>query len=214
MTDSIHCSLLLSPEDRRQAREIVRILYEQQGYYTAQGATNIQQSLAQSAPTIFGAFIADRLFGTISVVEDGPAGLPMDSIYKAELEPLRRAKRIAEVVQFAVDKERYARAGGRAPLLPAISLFGAVLSYALWRKLDYLCISVNPKHARFYRLLGFHQIGAEKTYGAVSAPAIAYALSIPQWEKQSLVLGVLGSEIRRHMLKPESFSANPVAIGT
>ena len=42
-----------------------------------------------------------------------------------------------------------------------------------------ICIIVNPKHAKFYRrILFFEDLGVEKNYPRVEAPAIALRLNI------------------------------------
>lgn len=163
----------LSADERHIARGIVERKYLAQGYAISD---DIARYLEMPQATTYGLFHDDALYGTISIIVDSEQGLPMDSIYSDELASWRASgKNLAEVVQFAVDREVTDK---KPSPFEAAPLFGAVLAHALREKIDHLCISINPKHDRFYALLGFTQIGGEKHYGAVGAPAIARVLSV------------------------------------
>jgi len=179
MNPETSCRSLQGEEERHAAREIVRRAYEAQGYDVSSGS--IARYLDSPHATTFGLFFGETLYGTISIVLDSEKGLPMDSIYADELAPWRaEGKKLAEVVQFAVDHDAYAAVSGKKPPpFEAAPLFATVLSHAIEAQVAYLCISVNPKHDRFYGMLGFKQIGEMKHYGSVGAPAIARALHVP-----------------------------------
>lgn len=170
--------LLHTDAEYQAARAIVQHMYEMQGYEV--NSQSFERYLDSSNAATFGLFKNDTLYGTISIIFDSVHGLPMDSIYASELAPWRSAgKKLVEVVQFAVDHEIFTTISGeKASLFVAIPLFAAVLSRANQENVDYLCISINPKHDRFYSLLGFKQIGEQRHYDSVNAPAIARALSV------------------------------------
>lgn len=193
----LQCRELEDEGERLAARRIVERAYAAQGYDTKNGA--IAAYLQGSGAATFGLFANETLYGTLSLVPDGPDGLPMDAIYRKELAPWRaEGKKLAEVVQFAVDHETYRRAAGKNPSpLVAVPLFVAVLSRAIKAGLDYLCISINPAHDRFYDMLGFKQIGPLKQYDSVNAPAIARALYVPHWQQNPTIKTFLGKEILR-----------------
>jgi hypothetical protein len=113
----------------------------------------------------------------VSVVADGPGGLPLEEIYAAEVGALRaRGRRVAEVSALAV-----ARSQGRATLDVVVPLVRLVLIFAsALEPVDDLCIAVNPRHATFYRaLLRFEALGARRAYGKVNgAPALALRLDL------------------------------------
>jgi len=186
---------------------MVSRVYAESGYHPDQEEHAIPRTLDRADTITLGAFHGDTLVGTISLVIDGPQGLPMDYIYSEELTPLRASQlRIAEVGQFAIDSETYRASTGRAvPRFLALAFFGAALSGAIAHECAYICVAVNPKHARFYRLLGFRKIGEEKRYGAVSAPAIALVFRTEDWQRQSTLLGLLGREVEKHLLPQEFF---------
>lgn len=138
--------------------------------------------LANHAKT-FTALINNTLFATISVVPDSPSGLPMDDLYKEDLQFLRdNNKKIAEVTQFAVDHELLAQADVEytpnkrfTSTLPLLSL---VFHYALHFELDYLCIAISPKHDPFYKSLGFQDVGVPKYYPVVNTLSVARVLDL------------------------------------
>lgn len=75
----------------------------------------------------------------------------------------------------------------------AAPLLSAVVSLASEKGVDYLCISVNPKHDSFYRRIGFTQVGTERRYGAVEAPAIGRLVYLPEWKNTPFVSAFLRS---------------------
>ena len=198
MSEDYECRVIQNDVDRLAARAIVKRAYEAQGYGTG---SRIAQYLQGPDAITFGLIRDDTLYGTISVVVDSEQGLPMDTIYADELSPWRSlGEKLAEVVQFAVDHDVYAAAFGTKPtLFGAVPLFAAALSHALAKNIDYLCISINPKHDHFYNMLGFKQIGARKQYESVGAPAIAYAFYVPEWNRHRNITGFFGTEILKHM---------------
>nr|AAM97306.1 long-chain N-acyl amino acid synthase [uncultured bacterium CSLC2] len=193
MTPRKVARILVAPNERDAARRIVRTTYEAQGYAIDESFATF---LEGPSATTFGLFNGEVLYGTISIINDGAQGLPMDSIYAVELAAWRgEGKKLAEVVQFAMDHTLYeAVAGAKPSPFEAASLFTMVLTYALETHIDYLCISINPKHDTFYSLLGFTQIGALKHYGTVNAPAIARALYVPEWRSQTLLAQFMDAE--------------------
>lgn len=95
-------------------------------------------------------------------------GLPMDSLYKDELDELRKnGRRLVEMGMLATPKKK------RMNNL-VIYLVKVAINYAIMTRFDHICAMINPKHLRFYTdVLMFDQYGDEKWYDAVSAPAIA-----------------------------------------
>ena len=195
------CRSLRTDAEHGTAREVVRRQYEKQGYIS--DGRGIASYLETPDAATFGLFYDETLCGTISIVFDSPKGLPMDSTYADELAPWRAAgKKLAEVVQFAADNEAYANVSGeKAPAFLTTPLFAAVFSRALRENVDYLCITVNPKHERFYRLLGFVRIGGPKQYASVNAGSVACAFYLPEWDTHPAIETFLGKEILRHLGK-------------
>lgn len=174
-------------EEKRQARTIVLAEYARSGYIFSEDArTDVpgvlpsDVAVASSSGVTLVIPAEGRIVGTVSVVLDSPDGFPMDSLYHTELEALRQSgHRLAEVVQLATDQEFVAGlpgiGGGISLLLP---LFQGVLRIGKERGVDGFCITVNPKHDRFYTEIGFVPIGPERQYealgGAPTLPKVFY----------------------------------------
>lgn len=104
-------------------------------------------------------FVAKRhgkVTATMTMVPDGDAGLPMDSMYHDEADGLRgRGMRVAEMGSFADRRESPQRF---LKLLGELSRL--VVQVARARGIDGLVAATHPRHARFYvRSLGFRQFG-------------------------------------------------------
>lgn len=112
---------------------------------------------------------------TITLVGDGELGLPLEELYAEEVAQ-RRALRgcIAEASCLA---ERGAADG--AVSRAVLNAMGLMVQCAVRRGAAELLIAVHPRHATFYRRLGFETIGQERMYRTVcDNPAVALALNL------------------------------------
>lgn len=174
--------------------KLISKVYADSGYVSEDGnkdETSISDFLRNTNSTCtFRAIYQEQLVGTISIVSDQERGLPMDTIYKTEVDLLRTAgERVAEVCQFAIDKTVLKslpitkRKIFEADL--AMQLLGLSINYGFLKDFDYYVFSINPKHRVFYEMLGCQKIGEEKQYGSVNnAPALAYKLSLRDLKQQ------------------------------
>jgi hypothetical protein len=115
------------------------------------------------------ACIGPLAVGTISGYADGPLGLPLDSVYRTELEQLRHSgRKLMEVGLFADRREHLNRAAeGLFELMRFAYFFG------IHSNIDDFVIGVHPRHAAFYmRLIAFEKIGQVKTYPTVKDHAV------------------------------------------
>lgn len=111
----------------------------------------------------------DNDLGTISLVFDGPDGLPCDEVFPTDLAPLRaRRRRLVEVTRLVMDPS----CRGNRTLLTRLFNLISVYARRVARATDFV-IEVNPRHAGFYeRFLLFHTLGADRSCPRVSgAPA-------------------------------------------
>jgi len=179
-TENIVYSLAKSSGDKKRALVLVEKEYTKQGYIDA--GKHLPEDDAYSR-TVFVAKAGDKVVGTVCIINDSKAGLPMDDMYKKELDKLRfEGKKIFEVGRLATDRDFLKETGGLAILF---SLFRLVFHYAIYQKIDYMCITVNPKHDLFYRSLSFKNIGPERPCPAVNnAPALPRALDIKKIRSQ------------------------------
>jgi hypothetical protein len=132
-------------------------------------------SLHHSLPStkVFVAKAGPEVVGTMTLVQDSPIGLPMDEIYRDELSRLRDQHRhVCEVSSLAIDPSyRPAGVGILMRLLRMVLIYVAEV-----RRLDDLCIAVNPRHADFYgrAFPSCGRLGDVRVYPKVrGAPAVA-----------------------------------------
>lgn len=83
--------------------------------------------------------------GTVTLIIDGPMGLPMEEFCKPELEKMRaEGRKIAEVVAFAVNP-KYAK------YKVFLHMFKLLFQFAAMKEITDLCCSVTERHIKFYR---------------------------------------------------------------
>lgn len=167
-----------SRDELEQAYRLVYLSYLHRDY--------IQESPAQLRLSLFNAlpetatFVADlrgEIIATVTLVPDSPVGLPMDEIYRHQIQALRdQGRRLAEVTMLADRRHEMRRA------LPVVLLLmKRVFDYStLVLKANDLCITINPRHEAYYqRFLLFQQLGGLKSYPSVrNNPALAERLDL------------------------------------
>ena len=124
--------------------------------------------------------ISDMMVSTLTQFFDDPVfGLPLDMIYKKELDKLRTQGRSISEIGSLVTRNDF-----RWQNL-FMHLCQAMYWYARFQKVDDLCIAVNPKHTRFYETVFlFEQIGPKKFYPKVHAPAVLMRLDATRHEEK------------------------------
>lgn len=191
--DQVVYSRAESEGEIEEAFSLVYQEYKKSDYINCSEAefkSKIPFSYFLSSSATFLAKINDIIAGTISLVVDSDRGLPMDEVYREELDKLRgQNKKIAEVCRlatssdFLLEKRNSGTSINNLSLL--LSLFKLVLHHAVGQKIDNLCIAINPKHNSFYSALGFEDIGGLKYYSSVNdAPALAKTLDLSKVKEQ------------------------------
>jgi N-acyl amino acid synthase FeeM len=159
-----------------QALALVYQEYVESGYITNPNAEGKIFSVHHLLPetTVFIAKSYQTVISTLTQVFDSELfGLPMDSIYQEELAELReRGRKIAELGSLATKKDfRWQNL--------FMYLCQIMYWFARYKEVDDLCITVNPKHVRFYKTIFlFEQFGPEKQYPKVAAPAVLMRLNM------------------------------------
>ena len=76
-------------EDLYDAQTLIQRVYAREGYVREFGVqdTDFASFFGKEHTKTIVAYMEDALQGTISVVTDGPHGLPMDCIYKDAVDP-------------------------------------------------------------------------------------------------------------------------------
>ena len=123
----------------------------------------------------------EKIVGTTTLGLDGPAGLMADSIYKEEIDSLRKQDRsVCELTKLAIDDEYVDSKHIVAVLFHLCKIYGQNIHQAT----DFV-IEINPRHANFYKkLLGFENFGPEKICPRVNAPAVLLRLPLEYAEEQ------------------------------
>lgn len=125
----------------------------------------------QETSEVFIALKDGIVISTLSLIDDGPLGLPIDKVFGPEVNEFRRSGiHVAEVSCLADRRESVDRS---MPML--LKLMRLMCQHSVIRGVDRFLIAVHPRHARYYkRLMGFHQAGEERQYASVlDRPAVA-----------------------------------------
>ncbi|WP_051617310.1 N-acyl amino acid synthase FeeM domain-containing protein [Desulfonatronovibrio hydrogenovorans] len=163
-------SLARKKRDLEQNFSLVYEIYREKGYISRPRPHKMFFSIYSLLPETTHISVRRNL-ATISNLTHVPDtkefGLPMDSIYKRELDLIRsKGRKIAELSALATP----CRFRWRNIFLYQIQ---AVYWYALYRGIDDICIVVNPRHKKFYTsLFPFEELGPVRHYPRVNAPAV------------------------------------------
>jgi hypothetical protein len=164
-------------DELEQAFSLVYNEYLSEGYIKDPDRSGLHFSIYHILPEtvvfVFKSYL--KVISTLTLIFDSETfGLPMDVLYRKELDALRRhrKRRLVELSSLATAKD------ARWHNL-FMYLNRALVWYAMYRNATDLCIMVNPKHVDFYKLiLLFKDLGPLQYYSKVSAPAVALRLDL------------------------------------
>jgi hypothetical protein len=187
-----------SDAGRSSASMLINTMYSWRGYG---GTHELKKSLNRITLT---ASDNDKVVGTITLGIDSPVGLLADEIFKNEIDGFRqRGRKVCELTKLAFDPETRSKR-----VLASLFHIVFIFLHRLHQCTD-IFIEVNPRHRLFYeKLLGFKQLGGEKTNTRVNAPAFLLTVDTAYVEEQIRQLGgsvARGSKSRS--LYPYFFSA-------
>jgi ribosomal protein S18 acetylase RimI-like enzyme len=165
-------------EDLRQAYRLVHDVYLGSGFIKPD-PSGMRVRMFETTPdtATFVAKVKNTVVAVLSVVEDSrDLGLPSDCVFKPELDGLRRnRRRLCEVTNQAVAEEY------RKSAVPT-ELMRCAIAVSLTEGYDEALAAVSPSHHGFYDLLGFRQIGSERSYSqTIDDPVIAVSMDIDQY---------------------------------
>ena len=115
-----------------------------------------------------------HLIGTLTLGVDSDTGLLAESLYRPEVEALRkRGGRLCEVTRLALDPKLSGR-----EVMATLFHVAFVLSSEVYDRTDLLA-EVHPRHAGFYRrTMGYRIAGPERICPRVGAPAVLMHLCL------------------------------------
>ncbi|MDD2991269.1 MAG: hypothetical protein PHI64_20220 [Zoogloea sp.] len=170
--------LMRDGERRRETELLIEKRYAWRGYGKL-GSLEEPNQLTMNAE-LFG-----RVYATLTVNVDSPAGLALDKTYGPEAARLRaQGRKLCEFGRFAIDPS------ARSKRLIA-SLFNLLYIYAYRVKgCTDILIEINPRHRDFYeKLLEFKQLSGERMCERVKAPALLMHLSCATIEQRLREVG-------------------------
>lgn len=165
---------------RRELCDAFQIVYER---YVRDGLTNRNRFGIRILPHqlldtswVLVAKRSRNALGTLSLIEDGAMGLPMEQLYPDEIWNLRRRQlRVAELACFALVDQS---ADESMRVLRALLQSACEIGFR--KGINELVICIHPKRVRFYeRRLGFKEIGPLRHCPWVcDQPAVAMRLTL------------------------------------
>ena len=101
---------------------------------------------------------------TMSAYVDNPGGLPLDTVYRAEIDALRaQNRRVMEVGLFGDRRDHLTRSS-----VGLFELMRFAFFYGVHTNCDDALIGIHPRHAPFYkRYIGLEQMADLRTHPAV-----------------------------------------------
>ena len=153
--------------------------------YIEENSSRMRVSAFNAFPdtVTFVSILRDEVIASVTVVADTGAGLPMDEVYRKELDELRAQNRkLVEATMFADRRNRDFRRS--VPML--LLMMKYVFDYCCFvAKANDICITINPRHEDFYQgYLAFKTLGPQRQYPSVlNNPAIGKRLDLDTVEE-------------------------------
>lgn len=163
-------------DELSQSFSMVYTEYRSCGYIRKEHPSELHFSLYNLLPEtcvfIFRSYTT--VISSLTQIFDSPEfGLPMDALYKGQLDDLRKkGRKITELSALVSPKEvRWCNL--------MIYLSRIMFEYSMTAHVDDICIMVNPKHVKFYKTMFlFEDFGEEYFYEPVGAPAVALRINM------------------------------------
>lgn len=138
-------------------------------------------------------YYEDNVVGTLTLgLDSPPQGLAADELYHPEVELLRsQGCKIFDITRLAIDLNLKSKR-----VMPALLHVAYIYARNIHHCTDTL-IEVNPRHVIFYeRMMGFKQLGPERTCSRVNAPAVLLTLKMSYMSEQIEKYGGLGPDAK------------------
>ncbi|TWT81131.1 hypothetical protein CA13_25790 [Planctomycetes bacterium CA13] len=153
--DLLHYRTARSRDDFERAFRLLQQRYTDAGLASpADSALRIMPYHLSHVSQVFLAVKFNRVVGTVTLVWDAAAKLPLAADYPEAIDSLcYRSERVGEITSLAIEPSEAPRGEIFAQLNRLMGHF------AMEKGLDYLTAVVHPRHAKFYRkALGAEQI--------------------------------------------------------
>lgn len=182
--DRPNIKLAETHDELAQSFALVYKEYLASGYITNPHPSEMHFSVFNFLPStcvfIFRSYLT--VISTLTQIFDSELfGLPMDVLYKRELDTLRsQGRKITELSALATPREvRWCNL--------MVFLSRTMFEYSRMNGVNDICIMVNPKHVNFYKTMFlFEDFGPERFYTSVGAPAVALRIDMDHIEHNLL----------------------------
>ena len=123
---------------------------------------------------------ANQVISTLSLIEDGDLGLPLEQIFASQVHERRQQGLVLAEVSCLADRRKHIQ----RYFSVFVRLCRLMIQCARSRGVDEVLVAVHPRHVRFYtQYLAFDQIGDERPYPLVrNHPAVALSLDLKRLE--------------------------------
>lgn len=162
-------------EDLISAYRLVHDVFVQRGYIAAcRSGLRVRVFEALPETATFVAKAEGQVVGVTSGIIDSPdLGLPSDKAFKAEINTLRaQGRKVCEGTNWLV-AESHRHSAVMSELMRCL------FAHAVAEKCTDFIGAVSPGHAKFYSLLGFEQMGEQKSYSAeIHDPVVLVRLDL------------------------------------
>lgn len=178
---TFHIRMANSQGRREAASLLLRKMYGWRGYAIDPGVIHAPNKITLFAET------GGETVGTMSLCLDNEEiGLPADENFRDKLDQLRsQQRRLCEPSRLAIDK------GVSKRVFAALIHISYIYAHNIHGYTDYV-IEVNPRHVMFYkRMLGFRDLGEERSCTRVGAPAVLLRLDLAHMGAQIRKFGGL-----------------------
>jgi hypothetical protein len=159
----VEIHVAVSARERLEAARLVARAYIQEGYLAHRDGDPVRPFFSPhhllKETTVFVAKREGRIIGTLAVILDSRAGLPMEELYGDEIKALRlQGRRLCEICSLAVDLESTKHNSSLV-----MEMFSTANTYArCMAQADDVCLTIKPSHARFYSRIAFESFGGLK----------------------------------------------------
>jgi hypothetical protein len=162
--------------DRKAAWRFVRQAYVREGY-ASDCSPELWYGIHDALPSTTTFLLEKRgaVAATLTVVFDSAIGLPADGLYREELAALRsKNRRLSEIVSLVSEEQLHA---SKFKVIQHLFWLAFLVAHVVEGYTDFV-ITINPRHAAFYRrVMQFQAIGPERAYEKVSG-ALAVLLNL------------------------------------
>lgn len=183
--------------DLRKAYKLVHDIYLGRGFIDPEPA-GMRLRIFETTPDM-ATFVAKldngQVVGVLSIVADGEDfGLPSDVAFKAELDQLRATgARLCEATNQAVAEEY------RKSAVPT-ELMRCAVAHFIRAGFDETIATVSPSHNSFYELLGFREIGGERSYSKeYNDPVVALSMDVEHYRRAPIGLNETEQFVHRFL---------------